>query len=116
MKSFKISRTGRWNPLRLGPLEIGVVDTGVTTVAVATTEMTEAEKVVDEAILEAIVIRMTGRSEERKIGHLASRTIAATVDTAITVMEIGRDVAVAVVEDVMIGLAAIETVSVKIGK
>jgi hypothetical protein len=116
MKSFKTSRTGKWNLLRLGPLEAGVVDTEVTTIvaAVATTEMIEmVVMAADEVIPEAIVIQMTGRSEERKIEHLVSRTI-----TANTIVATGREIArvVAVGEDVMIVVLVIEIVNAKAGK
>jgi hypothetical protein len=116
MKSFKTSRTEKWSLLSLGPLEAGVVDTEVTTIvaAVVTTEMTEmVVMAADEVIPEAIVIQMTGRSEERKIEHLVSRTI-----TANTIVATGREIArvVAVGEDVMIVVLVIEIVNAKTGK
>ena len=80
---------------------------GATTIAatVATTET--IEMVVVEVIPEAIAIQMTGRSEERKIGHLVSKTTATeTIEGVMAVMEIVEVVGAVVEEDVMIeGLA-----------
>jgi hypothetical protein len=80
---------------------------GATTIAatVATTET--IEMVVVEVIPEAIAIQMTGRSEERKIGHLVSKTTATeTIEGVMAVMEIVEVAGAVVEEDVMIeGLA-----------
>jgi len=70
-----------------------------TVVSVVSTEMTEM--VVDEVMPKATVIRMTGRSEERKIVHLVSGIIIAEM-IVVVVMEIviARDVVdVVMIED-----------------
>jgi hypothetical protein len=67
------------------------VEAGATTIV--------ATVVVVEVIPEAIAIRMTGRSEEMKIGHLVSEmTATETIEGVMAVMEIVK-VAGAVVEE-----------------
>jgi len=104
------------NLLRVGALEAAAVDTEVITIEVVgvITKMTAV--VADEVILEAIVIPMTGRSEERRTEQMASRTIITNATEDTSVMEIAR--AVVVVGDEMMGVDAtmIEIASAKTGK
>jgi hypothetical protein len=61
-----------------------------------------ATVVVVEVIPEAIAIQMTGRSEERKIGHLVSKmTATETIEGVMAVMEIVKVAGAVVEQDVM---------------
>jgi malonyl CoA-acyl carrier protein transacylase len=96
--------------------EVAIITASVVLTEATGTAVGEAtsKTVVGGAIPEATVIQMTGRSEERKIGHLVSRTTTAntTVDIA---MEIAGVKAVAAGKDVMIEDLAVmtETASAK---
>jgi tRNA 2-selenouridine synthase SelU len=91
----------RWNLLRLGrrATVAEVAEAGATTIEATTGTK---EMVVVEVIPEAIAIQMTGRSEERKIGHLVSKTTATeTIEGVMAVMETVKVAGAVVEEDVM---------------
>jgi hypothetical protein len=88
---------------------VGVVEVEVAVVvSVVTTGTTEM--VVDEVILKATAIQMTGRSEERKIGLLVSGTITVemTVDVVMEIVIARAVVDVEMIEDLttMSGIAS----------
>ncbi len=79
------------------------MEAGAATIAVTVATTETIEMVVVEVIPEAIAIQMTGRSEERKIGHLVSKmTGTEMIEGVMAVMEIVKVVGAVVEEDVTI--------------